>query len=129
MTRHLSSEIPAPPYDNLISALLPAQIINSGKIAGDSTETFYKKGTIFSKSADDNMLYILGTTPASGDVLTPYCILRDDYLVGSDDAIVEVWTAGCFNPQMVIVADGYDITEADRDVLRMNNIYFREMVG
>lgn len=36
-----------------------------------------------------------------------------------------MYTAGCFDPGKVIVADEYTITEGDLDALRMRDIVFK----
>ena len=67
--------------------------------------------------------------PASGetaDTYTPDCILCDDTEVGTtDDTPVDVYAAGCFNPEKVTVAEGYTITQADKDKLRAYSIVFK----
>ena len=54
------------------------------------------------------------------------CILCDDTTVGTtEDLAVAVYTAGCFDPDKVIVKEGYTITEADKDELHKRNIVFK----
>lgn len=56
----------------------------------------------------------------------PDCILCDDVIIGTDEDIkTAVYTAGCFDPNKVTVANGYTVTEADRDKLRERNIVFK----
>ncbi|WP_409969608.1 head decoration protein [Bengtsoniella intestinalis] len=119
-------------FDGLLTGLTPANQVSGGTIAATGTETTYVRGTVFAKSSNDNMLYILGTEPAEDDdgdpieTLTPDCILCDDITVGaSGDETVAVYTAGCFDPNKVTLAASYDMTESDKDELRMRNIVFK----
>lgn len=75
-----------------------------------------------------------GTAPAAGTknvkisyekagANTPDCVLTDDVTVGtSSDENVTVYISGDFNTEKLIVAEGYTITEADKDALRLKNI-------
>ena len=59
-----------------------------------------------------------------GDV--PDCILCDDIAVGTTtDEKTSVYTAGCFDPEKCTVAEGYTLTTADKDALRMRGIVFK----
>lgn len=106
-------------YDGLITDLNPPVQVRGGTMAGLAAAETYPRGTILAKS-DDNKLYILAAGAG-----TPDCILCDDTEIDEDDVNAAVYTAGCFNPEKVTVADGYTITEADKDELRKRNIVFR----
>ena len=111
-------------YDGLITDLNPPVQVRGGTIAKLAAEATYARGTILAKSDTDSKLYILGSTGAG--TLTPDCILCDDTDLGTvDDLNAAVYTAGCFDPGKVTVANGYTITEADKDELRMRNIVFK----
>ena len=59
---------------------------------------------------------------------TPHGILCDDIEIGEgDDAEIPVviYTAGCFDPEKVTAAEGYTLTEEDKDKLRTYSIIFR----
>ena len=59
-----------------------------------------------------------------GDV--PDCILCDNIAVGTTtDEKTSVYTAGCFDPEKCTVAEGYTLTTADKDALRMRGIVFK----
>ena len=61
--------------------------------------------------------------------LTPDCILCDDEEIGTDaDANVAVYVMGCFNESALIVKEDYDITQADRDALRVRGIYLSQVL-
>lgn len=133
--------------DDLIASTIPAIQVAGCTIRKEgSAETTYKRGTILVKSSIDAKCVILGTKAADAveaveadpennveaveavpaEVLTPYGILCDDITVGtSEDVSVPVYTAGCFNMNKVVVADEYDITDADIDALRCRNIVFK----
>lgn len=116
-------------YDGLISGLEPGVQTGGGVIAKLSAVAVYKRGTVLAKSAADGKLYILGTTPADKDVLTPDCILCDDVEVGTEaDMNTAVYLAGCFNPDRLAVAEGYTIKESDLDALRQRNIVFKAVL-
>lgn len=113
-------------YDGLVTNLTPSVQVSGGTICKLGAEATYKRGTLLAKSAKDGKLYILGTTAASGDTLTPDCILCDETAVGTAaDVPTAVYTAGCFDPEKVTVADGYTLTEADKDKLRERGIVFK----
>jgi len=112
-------------FDGLITDITPPIQVRGGTIAAPDDATTYKFGTIFAKSTTDNKLYILGTTAAGGDTLTPDCILCDDTEIDGEDVVVAVYTAGCFDPNKVTVADSYTISEADKDKLRERGIVFK----
>lgn len=113
-------------YDGLVTNLTPSVQVSGGTICKLGAEATYKRGTLLAKSTKDGKLYILGTTAASGDTLTPNCILCDAAAVGTvQDVLATVYTAGCFDPEKVTVADGYTLTEADKDKLRERGIVFK----
>lgn len=68
-------------------------------------------------------------TYALGSAGTPSVILADDVEVGtSDDETAVAYISGNFNPDAVIVADGYTLTEEDYDALRKYGIIFTQML-
>lgn len=114
-------------YDGLITGLIPATFVGAGVLRKLGAEATYERGTVLAKSDQDNKLVILGTTAAQGETLVPYAVLCEETTVGtSADVNAPVYLAGCFNPNKFEVASGYTITEADKDTLRMNNIYLAE---
>ena len=120
MAKELRTKLGNMEYDGLITGLNPPTRVEGGVIAKLSAAAIYKRGTLLAKSAKDGLLHILGEeppAPASGetaDTYTPDCILCDDTEVGTtDDTPVDVYAAGCFNPEKVTVAEGYTITQAD----------------
>ena len=114
-------------YDGLIAGLEPAAIVGAGLILGGESDTEYKRGTAFSKN-DDGKLVILGTEAGEGTALTPDCIICEDTVVGTEDALASVYVAGCFDPEKIIVADGYELTDKDKDALRVRGIYLCDKI-
>lgn len=58
----------------------------------------------------------------------PCAILADDVEVGTDaDAAAVAYRCGNFNPDAVILADGYALTVQDKDTLRKYGIIFTQM--
>lgn len=112
-------------FDGLVTGLTPTVQVRGGTICKGSVAATFPRGAVLAKSSKDGKLYLLGTAATSGDTLTPDCILCDDSDVGTDaDAVVTVYTAGCFDPNKVTVKNGYTMTEADRDKLRERGIVF-----
>ena len=71
----------------------------------------------------DAKLVILGTEVAEGEELEPFGVLCDDIEVDTEeDEICAIYAAGNFNGNSLIVADGYAITEKDKDTLRKYGI-------
>ena len=122
---NLNRKVGSMNYDGLITGLVEEVRSDGRTIAKGSTEVTYKRGTVFARSVTDGKLYILGSAPASGDTLTPDCILPDDTEVGTGaDVNVAAYTGGRFDPGKVIVKDGHTMTNAERDALRIRNIEF-----
>lgn len=132
MAKELRQKLGSMEYDGLITGLNPPVRVDGGVIAKLTAATVYKRGTLLAKSAKDGLLHILGEeppTPGDGetaDTYTPDCILCDDTEVGTtEDVPVDVYAAGCFDPEKVTVAEDYTITQADKDKLRTYNIVFK----
>lgn len=124
MERILSRKVDSMEYDGLISGLTPEVKVTGGTIRKLTVAATYVRGTILAKSSGDDKLVILGTEASGDETLTPDCILADDVEVGTDeDVSVAVYDMGCFNPDKLTVKDGYEITETDKDALRVRGIY------
>jgi hypothetical protein len=119
MAKELRQKLGSMEYDGLITGLNPPVRVDGGTIAKLETAAVLKRGTLLGKG-DDGLLFVYGGTG------TPDCILCDDTEVGTaEDAPVDVYAAGCFDPEKVTVADGYAITQADKDKLRAYSIIFK----
>lgn len=126
---NLNNKIGDMNYDGLFTGITPAAQVGGGVIRKLSDAATLKRGTIMAKSygtAGDGKLVVLGTNAESDETLTPDCILCDDIDVGTDaDEKVAVYTAGCFDPDKVHVGSDYELTETDKDNLRMRGIVFK----
>ena len=132
MAKELRQKLGSMEYDGLITGLNPPTRVDGGTIAKLSAAAVYKRGTLLAKSAKDGLLHILGEAPPAAaegqtaDTYTPDCILCDDTEVGTaEDVPVDVYAAGCFDPEKVTVASGYTVTQADKDKLRTYSIVFK----
>lgn len=128
MAKHLNRKVGEMSYDKLIAGISPATHIASGSIAPTDEEITYPRGTVFAKSSDDGKLYVLGTEAAGDIVLTPDCILCDDTVVNdSDDVLAAFYVAGYFNVNALVMAEDYELKEADKDKLRERGIYLGQL--
>ena len=117
--KELRQKLGSMEYDGLITGLNPPVRVDGGVIAKLEAATVLKRGTLLGKG-EDGLLTVYGGTG------TPDCILCDDTEVGAaEDVPVDVYAAGCFDPEKVTVAEGYTITQADRDKLRAYSIIFK----
>ena len=119
MAKELRQKLGSMEYDGLITGLNPPARVDGGTIAKLAAPATLKRGTLLGK-ADSGLLSIYDGTG------TPDCILCDDTEVGTaEDVPVDVYVAGCFDPEKVTVGDGYTITQADKDKLRTYSIVFK----
>lgn len=128
---NLSKKLGEMNFDGLFTDVVPAVQVRGGTIRKQTTSAVtLKRGTILAKSygtAGDGKLVVLGTAAVSNETLTPDCILCDDIEVGTAaDEKVAVYTAGCFDPDKVTVAESYTISQTDKDNLRMRGIVFKD---
>ena len=130
MSKRLDENLGSVGYDGLIVANEPVADVFTVTIRKEATAAAtYKRGTVLALSAGtagDGKLVILGSTAANNETLTPDCVLCDDVEVGTAaDENVAVYTAGCFDPDKVTVAESYTISQTDKDNLRMRGIVFK----
>lgn len=124
--KNLYSKVGEMEFDGLITDITPEPIVRSGTIRKLAAASTLVRGTILAKSSTDNKLVVLGSAAAGGETLTPDCILCDDIDVGTAaDEAVEVYYAGCFDPNKCTVDSGHTLTEADKDALRVRGILFK----
>lgn len=106
-------------YDGLITGLNPPVRFGGGLIAKLDTAATLKRGTLLGKDADGKLSVYGGTG-------TPEGILCDDTEVGTEEDVpVVIYAAGCFDPEKVTVAEGYTLTQDDKDKLRTYSIIFK----
>ena len=117
--KELRNKLGSMEYDGLITGLNPPVRVDGGTIAKLEAPAVLKRGTLLGKGED-------GLQTVYGGTGTPDCILCDDTEVGAaEDVPVDVYAAGCFDPEKVTVAEGYTITQADKDKLRAYSIIFK----
>ena len=117
MNRDLHEKIGAVEFPQLFASIDPPARLRGGTIAKGDEEVTLKRGTLLGKKGGKLSIY------GGDDGSSPDCILADDVTIGTDDdENVVVYVTGDFNIDALIVADGYTITEADKDVLRTKGI-------
>ena len=107
--------------DNLVARLFPRALTFGIKIAAGEGEV--KRGTVLAAKSDGTYTIYggeKGTTPSA-------ILVQDVDASGSEDVAAVAYCSGNFNPAAVIVAEGYELTAADRDTLRKYDIYFTQM--
>lgn len=126
---NLSKKIGNMDFDGFITDITPKTEVRGKTIRKLDKESVLVKGTVLaisSGTAGDGKLVVLGETAKSNETLTPDCILCDDVLVGTEnDVNVPVYTAGCFNPDKIVVKSEYELTANDYDTLRKYGIVFK----
>ena len=115
-------------HDNLVSGISPETEIQTVIMLLVNAPATYPKGTLLgvhTAGAKAGKCVILGTAAGGGETIVPAFVLAEDTLVGVADVNAAVFSAGCFAPEHVTVADNYAITDADVDALRTRNIVFK----
>lgn len=119
-------------YDGLITDIVPPIVTGAATIRKLGTAGTLKRGTVLAKSsgtAGDGKLVVLGTSAASNETLTAYGILCDDTEVGTAaDVNALVYLAGSFDPDKVIVKEGYTMAAADIAALRDGGIFLKAQI-
>lgn len=115
MAIELSGDITTPKPDGLIVAGFPIKTIAVELAAGTGT---LKRGTVLAKTETG---CIALNTANTGK---PYAILCDDQTLSSSEKIVaDAYEAGCFVKDKLSVADGYTLTDDDKEALREKGIF------
>lgn len=126
--------------DNLIANLNVRLISVSGTVAAGSGAV--KRGTVMGLNADGTLAVYVGAdaakkptktvgqegdTPNVNDEETaapiPYGIMCDDVVADDGNVVAEVYIAGSFNKNALIVAEDYELTAEDAQILRNGGIY------
>ena len=123
--------------DNLIAGLFPRALTMGVKIAAG--EGLLKRGTLLT-AKDDGTYVICGkkVTTGEGDSTTttiysnPSAVLTVDVDAGDASATTAVtavaYRSGNFNPDAVIVAKDYTLSQTDKDTLRKYDIIFTQVL-
>lgn len=107
--------------DNLIAKLFPPTEPFGVRIAAGQGQL--KRGTVLVPGED-------GTYTALADATTgkANCVLADDVDASGEAAVTAVaYRTGHFNTRALFVAEGYTLTQADKEELRRGGILLSEM--
>lgn len=117
----LDANLGAVGFDNLInSANPPAEVFSVELKAGQGV---LERGTLLA-IAEGGMVKISAATTGKANA-----VLADTVDTGNGDAVVAVaYRTGHFNTNGLKVADGYEITAADREALRTAGILLSDAV-
>lgn len=111
--------------DGLVYGLNPAVEAFFVTIRAQDAEKTLARGTVLALSADDGKMIVLGAeegAPAN-------CVLCDDTIVGTEDVKAVAYRKGHFTIEKLIVADGYELTAADKETLRDAGILLSNAVA
>lgn len=124
MSTRLDENLGAVGFDNLINGTCPPAEAASRKVkAGQGV---LKRGSVLAASGEGYELLKEALTETDAPV-----VLADDIDTGATEGeavIATAYRSGHFNTNSLIVADGYEITTADKDVLRAYGILVSDAV-
>ena len=120
MRENLVKKVDERGQDNLIAGLFPRALTTGVNIAAGAGKL--ARGTVLSRKED-------GTCEVMAAGGTPAYILVDPVDASGTEAVAAVvYRSGNFNPDEVIVSEGYALTAADKDTLRKYDIVFTNMM-
>ncbi len=120
MSESLARKVGNIGQDNLIAGLFPPTSPFGTKIAAGQGEL--KRGTVLDMAEDGTC-----TMLASGGKAN--CVLADDVDASGDEPVTAVaYRTGHLNSKALIVTDGYELTNADKEELRKGGILLSEMI-
>lgn len=142
MGRRLDENLGSVGFDNLIAGMYPpAEVFHICFRKEGTAAAEYKRGTLLALSDADGKYVIMGATPQSittgeGDGavtvtenLAANAVLAEDVYVGTkSDEVAVAYRTGHFNANGLIVANDYEITEADKETLRSKGILLSDAV-
>lgn len=129
----LDENLGAVGFDNLINGLYPPAEVFSVQLA--SGQGTLERGTLLA-SGDNGMTMIAAATTGKANAVLAEPVDTGEAAAndaGTDTAEAETVTAiayrtGHFNANALIVADGYEITAADKEALRVAGILISDAV-
>ena len=108
-------------FDNLFHGTYPAAEVYHVQLAAG--QGVLKRGTLLAL-AEGGMTMI---SKAPSGTVTPYAVLAED--VDATEAVTGIaYRTGHFNANKLIVADGYEITATDKEMLRAMGILISDAV-
>jgi len=121
MSKRLDENLGAVSFDNLINSTYPPADVFGVDVK--SGQGVLKRGTLLA-SGTDGMTMIAAATTGKAN-----CILSDDVDTGATGTVTGVaYRTGHFNGNALIVAEGYTITAADKEALRVAGILLSDAV-
>lgn len=118
----LDENLGAVGFDNLINGVNPPAEVFSVELAAG--QGVLERGTLLA-TADGGMVKISAATTGKANA-----VLADPVDTGNGDAVIATaYRTGHFNTNSLIVADGYEITAADKEALRVAGILLSDAVG
>lgn len=122
MSKRLDENLGSVGYDNLINGTEPGAEVFSVLVAAGQGEL--KRGTLLA-TAEGGMVKISAATTGKANA-----VLADAVDTGDGEAVTAVaYRTGHFNTNSLIVADGYEITDADKEALRVAGILVSDAVA
>lgn len=97
--------------DNLIAGIYPPAV---AQLFDLTTSGIIERGTVLSRE-NDGTYSVLGTGAGNASVVVAQTTLEDD-------TVVEAYVSGYFYRDQLIFGDGYELTEADENNLRLAGI-------
>lgn len=117
----LDETIGAVGFDNLINGAYPAAEVFGVEVKAG--QGILQRGTLLA-TADGGMVKISAATTGKANA-----VLADPVDTGNGDAVAAIaYCTGHFNKNSLIVGDGYEITAADREALRVAGILISDAV-
>ena len=121
MSNRLDKNLGSVGYDNLINGAEPGAEVFHVEVAGG--QGVLERGTLLA-TAEGGMVKISAATTGKANA-----VLADTVDTGDGDAVVALaYRTGHFNGNMLKVADGYEITDADKEALRGVGILLSDAV-
>lgn len=109
-------------YDNLINGLTPGAEVFAVQLAAN--QGVLERGTLLA-TADGGMVMISADTTGKANA-----VLAEAVDTGAGEAVEAIaYRTGHFNTNSLIVAEGYDITAADKEALRVAGILISDAVA
>lgn len=108
--------------DNLIAKLFPPAEPFGVKVEAGQGQL--KRGTVLSLGEDGTYTVLAEATTGKAN-----CVLADDVDASGETAVTAVaYRTGHLNSKALIVAEGYTLTQADKEELRKGGILLSEMM-
>ena len=113
--------------DNLIAGTYPPAV---AKIFDLREPGIIERGTVLGRDSNGKY-FVLGATETPEGESEPVAISGTASVIVADtteeeDTVVSAYVSGCFYRNLLTVADGYTLTEADENNLRLGGIHLRD---